>query len=106
MPFLLRATPRQGLAGRSVRSEANLTVAGHSRDTPGQAPDATDTRLVVASHPPSGQSARLTETRRVWYAGWEMQCRHRASQSAARRRSAGEVDDTGRVRQQAVMVRQ
>ena len=41
MPFLLRATPRQDLAGRSVRSEANLTAAGHSRDTPDQTHDAT-----------------------------------------------------------------
>src|SRR4051794_40762944 len=38
MPFLLRATPRQDLAGWSLRSEANLTAAGHSRDTPGPVP--------------------------------------------------------------------
>ena len=57
MPFLLRATPRQDLADWSLRSEVNLTVTGHSRDTPDQTPDATEHRLVVASHPPSGHSA-------------------------------------------------
>ena len=57
MPFLLRATPRQDLAGWSLRSEANLTVAGHSRDTPDQTPDATEHRPVATSHPQSGHYA-------------------------------------------------
>ena len=56
MPFLLRATPRQDLAGQSDRSEANLTAAGHSRHTPDQTPDATKHRHVVAPHPPSRHS--------------------------------------------------
>jgi hypothetical protein len=30
MPFLFRATPRQDLARRSLRSKANLTATGHS----------------------------------------------------------------------------
>src|SRR5829696_3383742 len=58
MPFLLRATPRQDLAGQSVRPEANLTAAGHSGDSPDQTLDATKHRPVVAPHPPSGQSGR------------------------------------------------
>src|SRR5262245_25932405 len=45
MPFLLRATPRPDLAEWSLRSKANLTAAGHSRDTPDQTLDATE-------HPP------------------------------------------------------
>jgi hypothetical protein len=49
MPFLLRATPRQGLAEWSVRSEANLTAAGHSGDTPGQTPNATDHRNALSN---------------------------------------------------------
>src|SRR3954447_18729587 len=57
MPFLLRATPRQDLAGWSLRSEVNLTVTGHSRDTPDQTPDATEHRHVVAPRPPSGHYA-------------------------------------------------
>jgi hypothetical protein len=44
MPFLLRATPRLDLAGQSLRSEANLTVTGHSRDTPDQTRNATNHR--------------------------------------------------------------
>lgn len=59
MPFLLRATPQQDLDERSLRSEANLTVTGHSRDTPDQTPDATKTPQRLASDPPSGQSARV-----------------------------------------------
>src|SRR5207342_2885229 len=57
MPFLLRATPRQDLAGRSLRSEANLTAAGHSRDTPDQTPDATKHHRVVPQILHQGQSA-------------------------------------------------
>lgn len=49
MPFLLRATPRLDLADWSVRSEANLTATGHSRDTPGQTHDATNQRNVLHS---------------------------------------------------------
>jgi hypothetical protein len=49
MPFLFRATPRQDLAGQSLRSKANLTAAGHSGDTPGQTPDATKPRNAL--HP-------------------------------------------------------
>ena len=66
MPFLFRATPRQDLAGWSLRSEANLTAAGHSRDTPDQTPDATEHRPVVAHHPPSGHYGDLTFVRRWW----------------------------------------
>jgi hypothetical protein len=54
--FLLRATPRHDLAGWTLRAEANLTAAGHSRDTPDQTPDPTQHRHVVASHPPSVHS--------------------------------------------------
>lgn len=59
MPFLFRATPRQDLAGRSLRSEANLAAAGHSGDTPDQTHDATKTPQRLASDSQSGQSARV-----------------------------------------------
>ncbi len=42
MPFLLRATQRLDLTGWPLRSEVNLAVTGHSRDTPGQTPNATN----------------------------------------------------------------
>jgi hypothetical protein len=42
LPFLLRATPRLDLTGWPLRSEVNLSVTGHSRDTPGQTPNATN----------------------------------------------------------------
>lgn len=48
-----RATPGQDVDRRSVRSQANLTAAGHSRGTPDQNPDARS-RHVVARHAPSG----------------------------------------------------
>src|SRR5688572_30267946 len=57
MPFLLRATPQQDLAGQPLRSKVNLTVTGHSRDTPDQTRDATKHRNVLAPHPPSGHYA-------------------------------------------------
>lgn len=64
MPFLLRATPRQDLAAWTVRSEVNRTATGHSRDTPGQILDATNTPQRLASDPPSGQSALVRVTGR------------------------------------------
>lgn len=47
LPFLLRATPRLDLADWSLRSEVNLTVTGHSRDTPDQTRNATNHRNVL-----------------------------------------------------------
>src|SRR5829696_6578470 len=87
MPFLLRATPRQDLARRSVRSEANLTVAGHSRDTPGQASDATD-------HPP--RRCTTSSIRAIW-AGDRLRLRVvETSVMTAMRRYEGKVFDSGR----------
>ena len=63
MPFLLRATPRQDPAGRSLRSEVNLTVTGHSRDTPDQTPDATEHRHVVAHILHQGNMCAMDEER-------------------------------------------
>jgi hypothetical protein len=57
MPFLLRATPQLDPADWSLRSEVNLTVTGHSRDTPDQTHNATETPQRLAPHPPSGHYA-------------------------------------------------